>query len=188
MDTGIQLIMTSGTLSIKINNIQGAYFKTGKELDKGIPYPPFYIILLTSHKAKSWSKGESLNILIMGCLFCNMLMTPFFAFKMTKKKLLIWSCSYTCNEAVSGLNINFSNSDVILVSQDMNKMVDFSNMFNCAISKWAIKYLGVPVSGTRLQIVDCLPIEEKKVKRLDGRQGISLVFFFGWGWFLLAPA
>ena len=70
---------------------------------------------------------------------------------------------------------------MILVSQDMNKMVDFSNMFNGAIGKWAIKYLGVPVSGTRLQIVDCLPIEEKKVKRLDGRQGISLVFFFGWG-------
>ena len=86
---------------------------------------------------------------------------------------------------MSGLNINFSNSDVILVSQDMNKMVDFSNMFNCAISKWAIKYLGVPVSGTSLHTVDCLPIEKKMVKRLDGWQGISLAFsfflFFGWG-------
>ena len=37
----IQLIVTYGALSIKINNIQGAYFKTEKELDKGIPYPPF---------------------------------------------------------------------------------------------------------------------------------------------------
>jgi len=63
----------------------------------------------------------------------------------------------------------------------MNNMVDFSNMFNCAIGKWAIKYLGVPVSGTRVQIVDCLPIEEKMVKRLDGWQGISLVFFWGEG-------
>jgi len=56
----------------------------------------------------------------------------------------------------------------------MNKMVDFSNMFTYAIGKWAIKYLGVPVSGNSSHIVDCLPIEKKMVKRLDGWQGISL--------------
>jgi len=79
---------------------------------------------------------------------------------------------------VSGLNINFSNSDVILVSQDMNKMVDFSNMFNCAISKWAIKYLGVPVSGTSLHTVDCLPIEKKDGKEATWMEGdLSSIFF-----------
>jgi hypothetical protein len=71
-------------------------------------------------------------------------------------------------EAMSGLKINFSKSEVIMVSQDSLKSLEFSNMFNCAIGNWPIKYLGVPVSGSRLHVADWLPIHEKLLKRLDG--------------------
>jgi len=47
-------------------------------------------------------------------------------------------------------------------------------MFNCAIGKWPIKYLGVPMSGSRLHVADWLPIEEKMFKWLDGWQGSAL--------------
>jgi hypothetical protein len=65
-----------------------------------------------------------------------------------------------------GLKINFSKSEVIMVSQDDDKSFDYSNMFNCAIGKWPIKYLGVPVAGSRLHVADWLPISEKILKRL----------------------
>ena len=67
----------------------------------------------------------------------------------TNLKLLL--CIY---EEMSGLKINFSKSEVIMVSQDDVKGVNFSNLFNCAIGKWPIKYLGVPVSGSRLHVAD----------------------------------
>jgi hypothetical protein len=77
-------------------------------------------------------------------------------------------------EAMSGLKIIFSKSEVIMISQDENKSIEFSNMFNCAVGSWPIKYLGVPVAGSRLHVVDWLPICEKMLKRLDGWKGSAL--------------
>ena len=61
-----------------------------------------------------------------------------------------------------------------MVSQDDNKSLEYSNMFNCAIGDWPIKYLGVPVAGSRLHVADWMPICEKLLKRLDGWKGSSL--------------
>ena len=88
--------------------------------------------------------------------------------KATNLKLLL--CIY---EEMSGLKINFSKSEVIMVSQDDAKNLEFSNMFSCAIGKWPIKYLGVPVAGSRLHVADWIPICEKLLKRLDGWKGSS---------------
>jgi hypothetical protein len=47
-----------------------------------------------------------------------------------------------------------SGSELLMVSQDETKSLIFTNMFNCAIGKWPIKYLGVPVVGSRLHVAD----------------------------------
>ena len=47
-------------------------------------------------------------------------------------------------------------------------------MFNCSMGEWPIKYLGVPVSGSRLHISDWRPLVEKIDKRLDGWKGGTL--------------
>ena len=78
------------------------------------------------------------------------------------------------HEGMSGLKINFDKSEVIMVDQDPEKSSIFSEMFNCSIGKWPIKYLGVPVSGSRLRVADCIPLVEKINKRLDGWKGSSL--------------
>lgn len=53
-------------------------------------------------------------------------------------------------EKMSGLKINFDKSKVIMNSMDGEKSSMYANMFNCAIGQWPIKYLGVPVAGSRL--------------------------------------
>jgi len=63
---------------------------------------------------------------------------------------------------------------VILTDQDSEKSNTFLKMFNCAIGKWPIKYLGVPISRSRLRVADWLPLVEKINKRLDGWKGGSL--------------
>jgi hypothetical protein len=77
-------------------------------------------------------------------------------------------------ESMSGLKINFSKSEAIMISQDDNKNLKFFNMFNCAIGKWPIKYLGVHVAGSRLHVADWIPITEKFLKRLEGWKGSAL--------------
>ena len=75
---------------------------------------------------------------------------------------------------MSGLKINFSKSEVIMISQDSEKTLRYAEMFNCATESWPIKYLGVPVSRNRIQISNWLPLVEKIAKRLDGWKGGAL--------------
>jgi hypothetical protein len=83
-------------------------------------------------------------------------------------------------EDMSGLKINFSKSEVIMVSQDESRSLEFSNMFNYATGKWPIKYLGVRVVGSRFHVADWLPICEKIMKRLDGWKDSSLSLGGDW--------
>lgn len=78
-------------------------------------------------------------------------------------------------ENMSGLKINFAKSEVLMVSQEDAKSLEFSNMFNCAIGNWPIKYLGVPVSGSLecTWLIGCLFVIFF-LKRLDGWKGSSL--------------
>jgi len=74
-------------------------------------------------------------------------------------------------ENMSGLKINFSKSEVIMISGEEVKTKAYSELFNYNIGVWPIKYLGVRVSGSRLHVRDWLPLDEKSIKRLDGWKG-----------------
>lgn len=75
---------------------------------------------------------------------------------------------------MSGLKINFEKSEVIMISQDEQKTLAYSEMLNCAIGCCPIKYIGVPVARSRLHIMDWLHLDEKLIKRLRGWIGSSL--------------
>jgi hypothetical protein len=60
------------------------------------------------------------------------------------------------------------------VREDYQKSLSNSDMINCAIGKWPLKYLGVPVSGFKLHVVDWRKLDEKVLKRLDGWKGLSI--------------
>ena len=75
---------------------------------------------------------------------------------------------------MSGLKINFNKSEIIMISKDDQKSVQYSNTFNCAVGTWPIKFLGVPVSSSRIRVADWLPLDEKMLKRLDGWKGGAL--------------
>ena len=77
-------------------------------------------------------------------------------------------------ENMSGLKINFNKSEIIMISKDDQKSVQYSNTFNCAVGTWPIKFLGVPVSSSRITVADWLPLDEKMLKRLDGWKGRAL--------------
>jgi hypothetical protein len=84
-------------------------------------------------------------------------------------------CEYDCGlvrseMTVSGLKINFEKSEVLMISTDSGKTIKYSDMYNCAVGQWPIKYLGVPVAGSRLRIKDWIKLVERVLKKLDGWQ------------------
>jgi len=61
-------------------------------------------------------------------------------------------------ESMPGLKINFDKSEVIMISHDSRKSLVYAEMFNCATGSWPIKYLGVPVSGSKIHVANWAPL------------------------------
>lgn len=68
---------------------------------------------------------------------------------------------------MAGLKINFNKSEVLMINDEESWGQTYVEIFNCQIGSFPIKYLGVPVSPSRLHICDWLPLVEKSNKRLD---------------------
>jgi hypothetical protein len=56
---------------------------------------------------------------------------------------------------------------VLLVGGGNDLVITYAETFNCQIGVFPIKYLGVPISVGRLQVVDWKKLEEKLEKKLD---------------------
>jgi hypothetical protein len=84
-------------------------------------------------------------------------------------KLLL--CIY---EKMFGLKINFSKSEVLMISHDDQKAMQLANVMNCSTGVWPIKYLEVPVARSRLHVSDWVSLVGKLMKRLEGWQGSPL--------------
>jgi hypothetical protein len=72
---------------------------------------------------------------------------------------------------MSGLKINFTKSEIIMINGDAIREVQLAEFFNCQIGSFPIKYLGVTVSPCRLHVKDWKTLEEKSEKKLAIWQG-----------------
>jgi hypothetical protein len=75
---------------------------------------------------------------------------------------------------LSGLKINFEKSEICLVGGDDNIAIGYAELFNWQTGHFPMKYLGVPISASRLDVVDWAKMEEKPAKKLGTWQGSSL--------------
>jgi hypothetical protein len=59
-----------------------------------------------------------------------------------------------CFEDMSGLKINFSKSEVVVVGRPTGERERIANMLNCKLTSFPISYSGLPVSDKRLRVSD----------------------------------
>jgi hypothetical protein len=64
-------------------------------------------------------------------------------------------------EIMSGLKINFNKSEVIMILGDEERGQQIADLFTCQVGEFPIKYLGVPVSPSRLRIREWAPWKKK---------------------------
>jgi len=76
---------------------------------------------------------------------------------------------------MSGLKINFSKSEIILIHGDEFLNMQYADLFNCQIGSFPLKYLGAPVSPGRLHVKHWLTLVEKNEKKLATWEGSSIL-------------
>jgi len=64
--------------------------------------------------------------------------------------------------------------EILLVNGDDLKALQLAELFNCQTGTFPLRYLGVPVSPSRLHIKDWVPLEEKNEKMLALWKGKTL--------------
>ena len=180
--TWMQQVVTGGTVSVKLNDKVGPYFVSSKGVRQGDPLSPILFNVAADCLARIVRKAQRANLitglaenLIPGgvillqyaddtivCLQNDMT-------KARNMKLLL--CFY---EMMSGLKINFSKSEIIMIHGDDSLNTQYADLFNCQIGSFSLKYLGVPISPGRLHIKDWLPLVEKNEKKLASWKGSSL--------------
>jgi hypothetical protein len=76
-------------------------------------------------------------------------------------------------EAMSGLEINFLKSEVMMVIPNDEKKIMYADIFGCQVGDSPIKYLGVNVCRSRLHVADMDCFSDILKKKLDGWVGNS---------------
>jgi hypothetical protein len=167
-------VVSGGTLNVKINDKMGAYFTSHKGVKQGDPLSPILFNLVADCLTRMIRKAQD-NGLIVG-LADNLIPKGVVVLQYaddiiiclkndmdnarSMKLLLYWY------EMMSGLKINFTNSEVVLINGDENTNTQLAELFNCQIGMFPIKYLGVPVSPCKLHVKDWEPLVEKNEKKL----------------------
>lgn len=77
-------------------------------------------------------------------------------------------------EMMAGLKINFNKREVVMINDDNNWAQVYADIFNCQVGFFPLKYLGVPISPSRLHLSDWNPLVDKSNKRLDVWKGSTM--------------
>lgn len=170
--------MQQGTLSVKLNDSIGPYFQSGKGVRQGDPLSPFLFNLAADTLAKMIKTARQNRMLTglipeyidKGIVALQYADDTIICLQEDKEIALNLKLMLYLYERMSGLKINFQKSELLMIKQDQQKTKFYAELFNCAIGEWPIKYLGVPVSHSKLHVIDWAPVESKLEKRLDGWQ------------------
>lgn len=173
----IHQITHCGSVGVRINNVEGNFFITGKGLRQGDPLSPLLFNLVVDVLTKMLMKASHHNIVqglcedicpggVISLQYADDTIL-FSSSNFEKASNLKWIL--TCFEQVSGCRfLNYSKSELIPIGLDSSETVAFLNAFGCTECAFLIKYLGIPLHYDNLRKEDIQPLVDKIIKRMAG--------------------
>jgi hypothetical protein len=178
----IMSTIRGGEVCININGKNGLYFKTYRGLRQGDPLSPLIFNLtvdaldhmLSKAKEKRRIRGVVPHLIPGGVTHLQyvddtVVMVGCDQYSLRNLKFLLY-----CFEWMSGLKINYHKSEVVVIGVDDDRKTKIANMLNCKQGGLPIKYLGFPISNTKLKMGMFRGMVEKMRKKLQPWKGKNL--------------
>ena len=145
-------------MGVKMNNLVGTYIRSYKAVRQGDPLSPILFNFVADglsrmiHKAQSNKLfcGLADHIIRNGIAVLQYADDTIICLKhdiegAKNMKLLLYMY-----ELMAGLKINFSKSEILTIKDEEGWDRKYADIFNCQLGTFPIKYLGVPISPSRL--------------------------------------
>ncbi|WVZ60403.1 hypothetical protein U9M48_010430 [Paspalum notatum var. saurae] len=164
-----------GDSCVKLNDKIGPYIQSHKAVKQGDPLSPILFNFVADSLAKMVQRAQENNLvrglishmIPMGVCMLQYTDDTIICLENDREKARNLKMLLYMYEMMSGLSINFNKSEIILVNGDPALEQEYAELFSCQVGTFPIKYLGVPVSPSRLHRADWLSLKEKINKRLD---------------------
>ena len=180
----IMSIVRNGSVGVKINQVEGPFFRTGKGLRQGDPLSPILFNLVVDVVTRMLGKAAAHNLIqglcpdaLPGGVICLQYADDTILFvandlgKASNLKMVL-----SCFEQVSGMKINYSKSELIPIGMDVKESTPFAEVLGCRMGSFPIKYLGIPLHYDKLRREDIQPLVDKIMKRMAGWRGKLLSY------------
>jgi hypothetical protein len=163
-----------GSISIRINDENGPYFKPGKGLRQGDPLSPLLFNLVVD--VFSWMLMKVASEGIITGLMSGMYPEGVVSLQYAVDTLLFlthdtqvacylkWLMSYF--EKLSGMKINFHKSDLTPLNLEEEETQEYAKILYCKVGSFPFRYLGVPLHYEKLNREYLQPIIDKIMKRI----------------------
>lgn len=157
-----------------VNGSIGKYFVNGRGLRQGDPISPilfnFVDDVLSCLLDRAASAGHItpviFHLLPHGITHLQYVDDTIILVELNDSCLTNHKFILLCFEALSGLKINFSKSEVIVTRVKDNEALRVSQLLNCSLGSFPFKYLGLPISLFHLCAKEFKPLVSKVGNRV----------------------
>ena len=154
----IKSVLVDGTVSVKLNNVMGPYFKSFKGVRQGDPVSPFLFNIVVECLCKMVLQAQKNNLVVefapdlveKGVAILQYADDTIFCIDHDLEKDVNMKLLLYIFELMSGLKINFQKSEILCVGGDDETLKAYADIFGCQIGHFPMKYLGVPVTFSSL--------------------------------------
>jgi len=175
----IESIVTGGSVGIKINYDIGKFFHTEKGLRQGDPLSPILFnivadmlaVLVERARKHDKIRGMVPHLVDEGMAILQYVDDTILFFEddlEQAKNLKIILCVF---EELSGLKINFHKSELFCMGEAKNRASEYMALFGCKEGTIPFKYLGIPMSNSRITNKDWSQMETRFQKKLSSWKG-----------------
>ena len=167
-------LVSGGHTAVAVNGQTSKCFANGRGLRQGDPVSPLLFNFVADALSRILSRAAlaghitpvSSHLIPHGISHLQYADDTIILMELNENSLTNLKFLLLCFEALSGLKINFSKSEVVVTGVSDLEAQRVAHLLNCSLGSFPLKYLGLPISPVKLLAKDFAPVVPKVGNRV----------------------